>query len=92
MLKNKNNLGEMTDRVERYERDLVSHAKLADLLAIHVGRKALPQFKTDKLQLYSLVLQQYHVVEIGNSHQLAQFWAKILRNHHVQTSNQVRQE
>ena len=49
MLKNKSNLGEMTDRVERYERDLVSHAKLADLLAIHVGRKALPQFKTDKL-------------------------------------------
>ena len=42
MFKNKDDVGTMTDRVERYERDLESQAKLADLLAIYIGRTALP--------------------------------------------------
>ena len=68
MFKNKDDVTSLQDRVERYERDLVSQGKLADLLAIYIGRTALPQFKNEKLKLYARVMQQYHVVEIGNSH------------------------
>ena len=42
MFKNKDDVGNMQDRVERYERELESQGKLADLLAIYVGRTALP--------------------------------------------------
>lgn len=41
------------------------------------------------MKLYSRILQQFHVVEISNSHQLASFWAQVLQNEQVRNANAV---
>lgn len=39
--------------------------------------------------LYRRILQQFHVVEISNSHQLASFWASVLKTENVQNANLI---
>lgn len=39
-----------------------------DMLTIYLGEKEIPKFKKEKLALYNRVLQQFHVIEINNSH------------------------
>ena len=73
--------------LERYERDLEAQRKLYDIMRLYLGRKVLPSFKADKMRLYSRILQQFHVVEINNSHQLASFWAQVLKTENVANAN-----
>lgn len=75
--------------LEGYERDLISQRSLLDVLRIYQGTKVLPVFKRDKMQLYCKILQQFHVVEINNSHQLASFWASVLKNDNVGNANLI---
>lgn len=75
--------------LERYERDLEAQTKLYDIMRVYLGRKVLPSFKNDKMRLYSRILQQFHVVEINNSHQLASFWAQVLKTDHIANANLV---
>lgn len=58
-------------------------------MSVYLGRTVLPSFKVEKLQLYSRILQQFHVVEISNSHQLASFWATVLKNENVSNANLI---
>ena len=87
MFKNSNDVGTMTSNVERYERDLEAQQKLLDVMRIYLGRTILPQFKEEKLKLYARIVQQFHVVEISNAHQLAQFWSTVLRTPIVNDAN-----
>ena len=68
LFKNSNDVGKMQNSLEGYERDLIAQEKLLDVLSIYLGNTILPQFKQEKLRLYSRIIQQFHVVEIGNSH------------------------
>lgn len=68
LFKNSNDVGQMQNRLEGYERDLIAQEKLLDVLSLYLGQTILPQFKNEKLKLYSRIIQQFHVVEIGNSH------------------------
>ena len=73
--------------MEGFERDLQAQEKLLDVLSLYLGQNVLVQFKEEKLRLYTRIIQQFHVVEIGNSHQLASFWAQVLKNENVLTAN-----
>lgn len=68
LFKNSNDVGQMSNKLEQYERDLVSQEKLCDVLTVYLGRTVLPSFKTEKMALYSRMVQQMQVVEISNSH------------------------
>lgn len=68
LFKNTNDVGTMQSNVERYEREIEALGKLLDVMRIYLGRTILPQFKQEKLVLYSRIVQQFHVVEISNSH------------------------
>jgi len=68
LFKNSGDVHKTQNDLERYERDLVAQKQLYDVMRIYLGRKVLPSFKNDKLKLYSRILQQFHVVEINNSH------------------------
>lgn len=68
LFKNTNDVGTMQSNVERYEREIEALAKLLDVMRIYLGRTVLPVFKQEKLVLYSRIVQQFHVVEISNSH------------------------
>ena len=89
LFKSSNDVGKMQNTVESYERDLESQEKLLDVMSLYLGRAVMPRFKTEKMALYSRILQQFHVVEISNSHQLASFWAQILKNESVSRANMV---
>lgn len=89
MFKNTNDVGKMQNSVESAERDLESQEKLLDVMSLYLGRVVLPAFKVEKLQLYGRILQQFHVVEISNSHQLASFWATVLKNENVTNANLI---
>ena len=78
VFKNTNDVGEMTSKVEGTERELEHTKALFDLMSIYIGQKVVPEFKQEKLKLYCRILQQFHVVEISNSHQLASFWNQVL--------------
>ena len=87
LFKNSGDVHKIQNDLERYERDLDAQRKLYDVMRIYIGRKMLPIFKNEKLALYSRILQQFHVVEINNSHQLASFWAQVLKTENVANAN-----
>ena len=89
LFKGSGDIHKIQNDLERYERDLESQKKLYDLLRIYLGRKVLPSFKNDKLRLYSRILQQFHVVEINNSHQLASFWSTVLKTENIANANLI---
>ena len=89
LFKNSNDVGKMQNSLESFERDLESQDKLLDVMSIYLGRTVLPGFKFEKMRLYSKILQQFHVVEISNSHQLASFWAQVLKNEQVSNANLI---
>ena len=68
IFKNANDVGELTSKVEGSERELEVSKKLFDVISVYIGKKILPEFKEEKLRLYCRILQQFHVVEISNSH------------------------
>ncbi len=78
LFKNSEDVGSMTNKVESTERELENTRALFDLMSCYIGQHTLPQFKQEKLKLYCRILQQFHVVEISNSHQLASFWNQVL--------------
>ena len=87
LFKNSGDVHKIQNDLERYERDLEAQRKLYDVMRIYLGRRMLPIFKAEKLALYSRILQQFHVVEINNSHQLASFWAQVLKTENVANAN-----
>lgn len=91
LFKNSGDVHKIQNDLERYERDLEAQRKLYDVMRIYLGRKMLPVFKAEKLALYSRILQQFHVVEINNSHQLASFWAQVLKTENVANANILQQ-
>lgn len=70
----------MANMVETVEREIEVNQTLLDLLTIYLGETELPKFRREKLALYDRVLQQFHVIEINNSHQLASFWSTVLQS------------
>jgi hypothetical protein len=87
LFKNSGDVHKIQNDLERYERDLEAQRQLYDVMRIYLGRKQLPLFKNDKMKLYSRILQQFHVVEINNSHQLASFWAQVLKTENIANAN-----
>jgi len=68
LFKNTGDVHTIQAKLETYERDLENQKKLYDILRVYLGRKVAPAFKNDKLKLYTRIVQQFHVVEINNSH------------------------
>ena len=64
-----------------------SAVKLFDLVSFYVSKKLIPRFKEEKLQLYGRILMQYHVVEINNSHAMANLWDQVLDNKGVKEAH-----
>ena len=89
LFKGAGDIHKIQNDLERYERDLEAQTKLYDLLRIYLGRRVLPSFKNDKMRLYSRILQQFHVVEINNSHQLASFWSTVLKTENIANANLI---
>ena len=87
LFKNTDDVGSMTSKVESTERELEHTKALFDLMSCYIGQKIVPEFKQEKLKLYCRILQQFHVVEISNSHQLASFWNQVLQNDNVKSAN-----
>lgn len=80
IFKSDKDAGSMANMVETVEREIEVNQTLLDLLTIYLGETELPKFKREKLALYDRVLQQFHVIEINNSHQLASFWSTVLQS------------
>ena len=59
---------------------------MLDLVTVYLGRDVIPKIKKEKLELYKKVSQQFHVIEISNSHQIASFWSNVLANDAVKSS------
>jgi hypothetical protein len=59
---------------------------LLDLVTVYLGRDVVPQIKKEKLALYERIMQQFHVIEISNSHQVASFWSKALQNEQIKNA------
>jgi len=87
LFKDQNDVGAMTHKIENTERELEIYTQLLDVMTVYLGRAVLPAYKAEKLRLYQRILQQFHVVEISNSHQLASFWSQVLQVDNVKNAN-----
>lgn len=59
----------MTNKIATREADIDYNNRLLDVLTIYLGGALLEEFKKEKMGLYFRIVQQFHVVEISNSHQ-----------------------
>ena len=66
---------------------MAASQSLLDLLTVYLGKDMLPELKKEKLKLYKRVQQQFHVIEISNSHQLASFWSNVLQQEQVKAAS-----
>lgn len=58
----------MTSKVESTDREHDQTKLLLLVMTHYLGGTIIPEFKKEKLRLYSRIIQQFHVVEISNSH------------------------
>lgn len=86
LLKNKDDVGGLSNEVDRLGREVTATQSLLDLLTVYIGKEVVPTIKKDKLKLYRKVFTQFHVVEIGNNHQAASFWSTVLKDESVKAS------
>ena len=92
LFKNSNDVGKMQGTIESMERDQESQEKLLDILSLYLGRTVLPKFKGEKLDLYKRILQQFHVMEINNAHNMASFWHSVMRQPIVKNASRLSAE
>ena len=86
LFKNEGDVGNMQNKIASRDTDIEYATKLGDLLTIYLGGAVLEEFKKEKMALYRRIIQQFHVVEISNSHQNASFWSQMLQQEHVKNS------
>lgn len=46
----------MQNTLESYERDLQAQEKLLDVLSLYLGQTIMPEFRQEKLRLYSRII------------------------------------
>ena len=83
LFKSQADASSMANKIESTDREIQSHMNLADLLCMYISERVVPKFKTEKLNLYYRILQQFTVIEIQNSAASANFWVKVLSNKEV---------
>ena len=86
VFKKQDDVGSMTNKIASRNTDIDYQGRLLDLLTVYLGGILLEEFKKEKLALYKRIVQQFHVLEISNSHAQAQFWSKVLENPLVKSS------
>ena len=69
LFKSEGDVGTMTNKIATRESDIDYNSRLLEVLTIYLGGLVLEEFKKEKLSLYCRIIQQFHVVEISNSHQ-----------------------
>lgn len=87
MFKSKDDLGTLGYQMENLTKDIASTQTLLDLLTAYLGNEILPNLKADKLKLYRRVQQQFHVIEISNSHSIASFWSNVLKHDGIKAAS-----
>lgn len=87
LFKSEGDVGTMTNKIATRESDIDYSQRLLDVLTIYLGGLVLEEFKKEKLGLYCRIIQQFHVVEISNSHQQASFWSQMLQQEQVKSSS-----
>lgn len=87
IFKSQSDAGGLSTTIEATEREIVSACNLKDLLTIYIGDKVIPLFKKEKLDLYGQISQQFHVLEINNASNVANFWSTLLQNEQVKQSS-----
>ena len=83
LFKSEGDVGTISNKIATRESDIDYQTKLLDILTIYLGGKIVEEFKKEKLALYGRIVQQFHVVEISNSHQQASFWNQMLQQPEV---------
>lgn len=83
LFKNQSDAGKMANKIESTDREIQSHNMLADLLCMYISERIITKFKSEKLNLYYRILQQFTVIEIQNSAATANFWVKVLSSPEV---------
>ena len=68
----------MVNKIELTEKEIENLQTLLEIVTIYLGEKIIPQFKADKMKIYTRLMQSFNVVEINNAHQIATFWSKVL--------------
>ena len=56
---------------------------LHELILIYLGEQVIPQFKKKKAGIYVKILQQFNIMQINNTYQIASFWSNILSNPNI---------
>lgn len=87
LFKSQSDAGNLANVIEQCEKDIVSACNLKDLLTVYIGDKVIPHFKKEKLDLYGQISQQFHVLEINNASNVANFWSTLLQNDQVKQSS-----
>jgi len=87
IFKSQSDAGGLATLLETTEREIVSACNLKDLLTIYIGDKVIPLFKKEKLDLYGQISQQFHVLEINNASNVANFWSTLLQNDQVKQAS-----
>jgi hypothetical protein len=68
----------------------VDHLELFKrLVVIHLGRTVIPAFKTEKLEIYTQMMQALSIMEINNAHIAATYFSGLLKNKNLKNLRQA---
>lgn len=80
LLKKPSDATSMQSKVERAGQDIDDMDILLKLITIHLGETVIPQFKREKLDIYTQMMQALSIMEINNAHVGATFFSAMLKN------------
>jgi len=83
LFKSEKDAGSMASSIEVTEKEIEHLTTLHELILIYLAETVIPQFKTKKAGIYVKILQQFNIMQINNTYQIASFWSNILSNPNI---------
>lgn len=80
ILKKDNDPEAVKNKMVSNGQDISDMDVLLKLITIHLGETVIPQFKREKLDIYTQMMQALSIMEINNAHVGATFFSAMLKN------------
>lgn len=91
-MKSEKDTGTMVSKIENTDKEIELLQTLYDTITIYLGEQIVPQFKEKKMNIYGKILQQYNVMQINNTYQVASFWSQVNTNPLIKNANKTKDE
>ena len=92
IMKKPSDATQMQSKIDRTGEEIGDMEVLLKLITIYLGETVIPQFKREKLEIYTQMMQALSIMEINNAHVGAQYFSNLLKHKNLKGLRDERPE